>query len=199
MMKISPTPQLVKGLWKYLSDDNDSEVIHKPDSKLMPGVAWALETMGIMDAEKFLEDFATTIFETIYIPFEIGQETFNRWSLISQMATAIHEHEHVYQCQVHGPLVFAADYLAKRSSRAHYEAQAYRTNMEFRYWLTGGIDDPTYYAQKILNYGCGQDEVAYVRNYLEMSVPVIEQGAFISPITKLAIDWLEEQRKQGQA
>ena len=57
--------------------------------------------------------------------------------------------------------------------------------------LLGAMPAPDRYAQKILSYGCGAAEVAFIKTFLEMSIPVIEAGETLSPVTEAAIKWLE--------
>lgn len=185
------TPDMAAGLWQHLSSELHSEVVDKQNNTLMEAVGWLLDAFDVMDHERFLADFGTTFIRTIYLPFTPG-ELSPRWPAATQCSMAIHEHEHVWQYQEDG-FVFVAGYLTKKSSRATWEALAYRTNMEFTHWSTGSLspDAPAYYAEKIRSYGCGDDEVAFVRDFLEMSVPVILDGEIISPVVQSAVNWLE--------
>jgi hypothetical protein len=194
-MRLEITPEMAAGLWDHLSDEFGSEIVDKDDSKLMRVVGWALDAFGILDKESFLENYGTTLIDTIYLPFAPG-EVSQKWTPVKQCSMAIHEHHHVYQCNDVGAVIFSTGYLAKKSSRAHYEAEAYRTNLEFRWWLLGEMGSPTYYAEKIRNYGCGDNEVAFIEKFLEMSVPIIEAGEFTSPVTESAIKWLEANRRR---
>jgi len=193
-VRVNFTPEMVIGLWQHLEETFESDVVYKPDSTLMEGIAWALDVMDILDPKEFMDNYGTTIFNTIYIPFQVGEAGIVAgWPLVNQASMAIHEHHHVHQCATQGPVIFASSYLAKKSGRAHWEAEAYRCNMEYYYWLRGHIDDtePARYARKIKNYGCGDDEVKYIKDFLEMSLPVIRENVVISPVCTEAFKFLE--------
>jgi len=153
-------------------------------------VADFLDTMGIMDKEDFLNGYATTFFSTIYVPFVVG-EGANLWD---QMSLCAHECQHVFQSRNDGPLTFATRYLTSATSRAHYEADAYRVGMELAHWRYGSVADtePTRLAEKLRAYNCGDSEVAFVREYLEASLETVREGGVISLASQRALVWLEQ-------
>jgi len=176
-------------LWYHLSKRYGSKVASKASSELMQKVAWALDLMGIMDNEKFMEQYATTIFDTIYLPFNVGD--FAEVGPASQVVLAVHEHVHVMQCAREGSLEFCASYLALKSGRAHWEAEAYCASMQMIYYLNGQMPDIDRIARKILSYGCGQDEVEYIKAHLEMTAEPMRLGAIINDVAAEAIAFLE--------
>lgn len=184
------TSDIVVGLYNHLSKRYHSAIVEKEDSAFMGSAGWALEKMGILDAEDFMKNFASTIFYTIYLPYQVGN-IFGRWDLTSQLLIGVHEHHHVYQCQSLGAIQFSTSYLATKSGRAHWEAEAYRTGLEIYWYLEKRILDINQIAPKLLNYGCGWDEVNYMKSFLEMSVPIIKQGGIMSPVSKDAIEYLK--------
>jgi hypothetical protein len=185
------TLEMAAGLWAHMSKVYGTEVIDKDDSAMMEAVGGFLGTFGVLDKTNFMENYGTTIIKNIYIPFRPG-EISKRWYPAAQCSMCIHEHKHAWQSDDEGTFVFASAYLSKKSSRATYEAQAYSTNMEFWYWLTGRMNDPARYARRIKNYNCGDEEVAFVRDYLRMSIPMIEDPdeGFISPVVREAVAYL---------
>jgi hypothetical protein len=183
------TKEVVVGLWQCLQEEFGSEVKHKDDSAFMERVGGFLDLIGVLDKDAFMDNYATTIFDTIYLPFDIGD--FSVVSPLSQVALAVHEHEHVVQYDG-DPVEFCFMYMATKSSRAHWEAEAYRTGMELIYKLTGTMPNADYVARKILNYGCGDDEVQYIRQFLLMSQHPMKHGAIISDVTHRALTFLAD-------
>lgn len=173
--------QRVQSIWSHSQEVFRSVVVSKADSSFMNEVGWALDLMGIMDHEKFMKQYTTTIFNTIYVPFKIGSGPV---SLLSQAILAVHEHTHVFQWEKVGSLAFCSGYLAKKSTRAHWEAEAYMAGLEFEWLLTGQLSNSRTIAEKILNYGCGQAEVAYIETFLDMSIPTVRAGGIISPVVQ---------------
>ena len=136
------TPALIRTLWTYLSEEFNSEIAPKQQSKLMTAAGSFLDTLGVLDKQKFLDNYVTTIHRTIYTPFEIGDPT--TWSLRSQMRLAVHEHQHIVQGDREGWLSFDARYLASRTARAAYEAEAFGAEMELEVYLDATIDLPAF-------------------------------------------------------
>lgn len=194
-MRFEITADMAKGLWEHLSDEFDSIVIDKDNSDMMDVVGWFLDAIDVLERDRFMADFGTTLIDRIYIPFAPGEASV-KWSPVKQVAMAIHEHHHVWQSDDVGAWRFSTGYLAKKSTRAFYEAEAYRTNLEFYWWLAGNMGNPAYYAEKIRSYGCGDDEVDFVKAFLDMSIPAIEAGEILSPVCKSAFSWLEENRRR---
>ena len=182
------TPAVVAGLYQHLSDTYDSQVTSKADAEEMQAIGWALGLMGILDQDTFMQRFATTVFDNIYLPFTPGD--FSKVGAQSQVILAVHEHEHVVQYRREGPLDFCGSYLAQQSARAHWEAEAYRSSVEMCWFMYGRAPDLDRIARKILNYGCGADEVAYIKTFLGMSMPPIERGMIISDVVQTATQYL---------
>lgn len=190
--RIEVTPELVRHLWAHMSREFGSSIIQKDDSKNMAAVAWALKTMGIMDAERFMRDFSTTLIDDIYIPFEIGDPTHT--DLWSQIRLAGHEHQHVHQAKEEGTIVYTASYLGKKSGRAHWEADALLVDVELHFYQYGTLPDLHGISKKILSYGCGEAERRQIQGHLEMGAVTIEEGAVMTRAAQVAIKWLEARR-----
>jgi hypothetical protein len=188
--QVKLTPELVRGLWDYMSKTYQSRVLDKRTSDLMDLCGWGLDLMGIQDREQFLQDFSTTFFDTIWIPFEIGKPV-GKWDLWLQIVICVHEHHHVVQCRRDGALEFASKYLASDTERAVYEAEAYRGAVELHWWRWGTILDTAKLARRLLHYGCTETEVHFVDEYLKVSADAIRHGAVINETSNVAIAYLE--------
>lgn len=178
------------GLWAYLSGHYRTSIVRKGDSE-MALVAMFLDNMGIVDRERFLSRYTTTIGQTIYVPFVIGDG--DDAALWGQVVTAVHEHQHVEQAQRLGFATFATAYLFDSSRRAAFEAEAYRTTLElhrWRYHETLTDDDCDRIAGKLADYACTPEQIEFAAKYLKTSNKAIAAGAIVNDATKRAVDWL---------
>ena len=189
-----PTTDLCQSFWWYMLDEYRAEVRDKASSGRMRAAAWWLDALGIMDSEKFMNNYTTTIFSTIYTPYSIGDGD----RLWSQMKTCAHECQHVFQSRYDTPLKFAVKYLTSTTDRAHYEANAYRCDLELDFWRFGMVHDdrPYHLAQKLKAYGCDSGDREFVRAYLEASLDTVRQGGIISEASQTAITWLEQHAQE---
>jgi hypothetical protein len=185
------TPYLVRGLWAHLSQTYHSTVLAEPDSAEMRVAAKVLEGLGIVDGEKFLAEYATTIGHRIYVPFVPGVFT-RTWTAWGQLTTGVHEHVHVTQFDDHGALPFTVRYLTSLSGRAMLEVEALRTNLELHYWRFGTLPNLDHMAANALRgYGLRPADIEVAQRVLELSAESISRGAITSRVTKTAIQWLE--------
>ena len=193
-MTVILTKENTIGLWEHLQEEFGSDIKSKPDSDMMKSIGPILDAMGIMDQDVFMKRYTTTIFETIYIPFTLGDtaatpERPHGYPLFNQARLAVHEHMHVRQYQREGAVKFCGSYLLQKSARAHWEAEALLTGLEIQWFLTGRVSSPEHCAQMILNYGCGQDEAEYIEHYLKMAIPTLAAGGITSDVAQAAIDY----------
>lgn len=182
--------RVVEGLWNHLADEYFGEIVQHDSGAKMRAVGWALDVIKAGDRASFLKSCGLTIGDTMYLPFRVG-EVSKRWPATLQAEMLIHENYHVWQSIEYGGLVFAAGYLGNKSMRAHLEAEALKTNLEFQHWLTGGAPDVRPYARSVMRYGLGRNEVRYVASFLLSSMPAVMDGQ-LSLVTKVAIEWLEK-------
>src|SRR5262245_36467716 len=110
-----------------MTDHFGTTVIDKRGAVEMRLVARALDALGILNRERFLDSFATTIRRRIYLPFEIGGG--DQGDLWHQIVLCVHEHQHVVQHDRRG-LRYEIAYLTDRTERARLEAEAYRCHLE---------------------------------------------------------------------
>jgi hypothetical protein len=93
-----------------------------------------LERIGVLDAQQFLDDFCTTIGETIYLPYTPGVAS-ERWPLKLQAKIALHEHVHVAQFRAGGWVYFGMGYLLR------FEAEAFASEWDYDQWREGSVPE----------------------------------------------------------
>jgi hypothetical protein len=125
-----------------------TRVVRKADSRFMRAAGWALQALGILRRDRFMEDFTTTIGRTIYLSHYLGSGDA---SPAAQLRTLAHEHQHVVQ-ERRGGLGYYLGYAFSRARRARYEAEAYATGLEIDR-LLGARIDPDAEAELIDGYG----------------------------------------------
>lgn len=184
--------RLTKSFWSYMTEHHKTNVVDKRNSDTMRVVAMLLDSIGVLDAEAFMERFGTTFGSDIYVPWKPGEGSDDECWM--QIGTCVHEHVHVLQAREEGLLYFSGRYLLDASMRARYEAEAYRTNLELAFWRFGEI--PSYYEPRALSrvlesYGCTEEQMQFMQRYLEISLKTILKGKLHSPVTRVAIDYLE--------
>ncbi|MCP4677319.1 MAG: hypothetical protein GY854_17755, partial [Deltaproteobacteria bacterium] len=128
-VSVDITPKLVEDFWRYFQNIYSTRVVQKATAKEMRAAGWFLDRLGTMDRKTFLANYTTTIGKKIYTPFIIGEPN-DKWSLLAQLITCVHEHVHVDQSKRHGFARYAYRYLFSTAKRSMYEAEAYRSNME---------------------------------------------------------------------
>lgn len=202
----------VRKFWAYMSKHYNTKVLKKDDdlitiieaaknknimglvsglAQLNEGdeiglIAMFLDRIDMLDVEKFMTNYTTTLTDRIYVPFEIGSD---ERPLLEQVIICAHEHQHVLQWKK-DKIAFIIRYLADRAQRALYEAEAWRCSMEVEYFLTGDIPRATGYAKNLADYGCTKDDIEVVNKALRLSKQTIEAGGITTSVGKIAIKWL---------
>lgn len=189
------TSKDVKDFWKYMARKYKFEIVHKSDSASMKIIGWALSQMGIQSKDAFLKRYTTTVclgsWRAVYIPFEIGRGT--QAQLISQVETCVHEAQHVVQA---GRDSFQPmKYLRSDTSRAFYEADAYRTNMEMHWYFTGKLLSAKRLAGLLRGYRVGKADRRIAEKHLIIASKVVKRGGVISGVSKNAIRWWNRRKK----
>lgn len=182
------TPDIVKAFWEHMQSTYDSTVKDKRTALEMKLASVFLDALGITDREAFMNNYATTIGRTIYIPFTIGG---SEWPLLNQTLVCAHEHLHVVQYDDEGEIM-QSKYLANTADRAHYEIQAYRTNLELRWWLEGDMGDIGRIANNLKkNYGCNDNDVKVALKSLQLMARSVADGQVETVTGQEAIAWFE--------
>lgn len=168
----------------------DCIVINKNNSAFMRVVGQFLDGLKILDKERFLEQYTTTIGRTIYVPFVIGEESVE-FPLLNQVSILTHECVHVCQYRDED-MTFVLAYLFDSMARAAYEAQAMAANMEIRMWNDSTIDDIdcAKSAEKLRDYNCNDEEIQIVVPMLKTKKSIVSQGGLITEPGKVAISYL---------
>lgn len=189
--RVDPTPDDVREFWKAMQGKWDTQRIDKADASDMRVLADLLNLLGIVDKDRFMRMFTTTVGNRIYTPFEPGVPA-EGWSLWQQIRICVHEHHHVFQDRVAGGLGFEWNYITSSAKRAHYEAEAYRCEMVLEWRYQGRMLDPKALAGLLRDYGCSADDVAVAEKMLSLSVPSIKAGAIASDVCRWAVGWLDQ-------
>lgn len=180
------TSEVVKQLWEHMCERYGTTVVHKQDSWIMRLAARVLTT------PRFLDAYVTTLGKTIYVPFEIGEES-DDWSLVAQAAVCAHEHQHLVQQRRDG-FWYGWRYAVDSGARAGYETEAYRATLEMKYAL--GYDGQqlhfaaTNYAQGLKNYGCTDADVGVAMITLSLACDEIVRGAVKTEAAQYALECL---------
>lgn len=189
--KVNPTADDVREFWATMEHRWDTKRIDKSKATEMRLVAEALDVMGIVNKQDFLRRFTTTFGGRIYTPFEPGIPTPD-WSLWGQITVCTHEHHHIWQDRAAGGIGFEWGYLTNPAQRAHYEAEAYRTDMVMNWRYQGRMPDPWALASLLRYYGCSQADVDVTGKMLALSIPSIKAGAIASDVCRWATTWLDQ-------
>jgi hypothetical protein len=172
-----------------MTNSYNTRVIQRVDAVEMKVAARLLNLIGVVDVKTFMARSATTLGRRIYIPFTTGIER-DHWSLWDQITTCVHEHQHVVQYEREGQ-TFMWKYLLRSAARAHYEADAYRCDLELQYWRDGSLPDVHALAELLRNYKCNETDIAVTEKQFNLSIKTLEQGAIINEASRRAIRWLD--------
>lgn len=188
---MDPTPSIVSGLWKHMTQHFNTTVINKSSSTEMQLVSSLLGALHIVDQQSFLNQYTTTLGRRIYAPFTPGvSAAANGWSLWAQTIVCAHEHEHVVQLDRLGPITFDYRYLTDTPSRTRLEAEAYRSSLELNWWHTKTLPEPAALAGLLRGYGVTDTDVAMAGAILAASAEAVKHGAIMNQASAVAIAWL---------
>jgi len=183
------TSDLVRRFWHHMAARFRAQIVPKASAAEMQIVSELLNRMGIADKDDFMRRFATTIGRRIYLPFAPG-DVSPGWGLLSQVETCVHECHHIVQYDSLGPPMFVYQYVVSKARRALLEAQAYRTNLEMRFRLTGQMLDPASLAASLRSYDVSEADVLVATRILAAAVPTIRAGGVMGPACSEAQRWL---------
>jgi hypothetical protein len=111
--------------------------------------------------------------------------------LWQQIAVCVHEHYHVGQDRSMDGLLFEYSYASNSTTRAYYEAEAYRVNMTLDWRYMGNVLDPAYLASLLKAYNCNEGDIRMVEKMLRVSLVAIKRGAIPGTVTQFACNWLD--------
>jgi len=182
-------PDEVVSFWRHMQERFGTTTVNKADAVEMQIVASVLDALGILDKERFLKSFTTTLGRKIYTPFDVGSAN-DSWDLWDQMVVCVHEHQHVVQHDREG-LSFEVSYVTDRAARARFEAEAYRSNLEMHFWRYGTPTRSRPLAELLHDYGCRPEDVEVAARSLALANVSVRRGAVLNESTWAALDWLD--------
>jgi hypothetical protein len=182
-------PDEVFAFWAHMQQRFGTTTVNKADAVEMQIVGSVLDTLGILDKERFLRSFTTTLGRKIYAPFDVGSAN-EVWDLWDQVVVCVHEHQHVVQHEREG-LSFEVSYVADRAARARFEAEAYRSNLEMHFWRFGSPMRSRPVAELLHDYGCRPEDVEVAAHSLALANVAVRRGAVLNEATRAALDWLD--------
>jgi hypothetical protein len=152
----------------------------------------------VLPTSDFIEGYVTTIGRTIYVPFEIGDESpvgNHMWSLEGQAAVCAHEHQHVVQQRRDG-FWYSWRYATNTAARAAYETEAYIATLEMK-WALGAdgwdlYQDAKRHAEGLKNYGCTDNDVAVAAIQLAGACTDITRGVRKTEAARMALEYLQQ-------
>jgi hypothetical protein len=109
-----------------------------------------------------------------------------------RVACGAREHQHVHQAQTLGLVTYGARYIFSASTRADYEAEAYRATFELSWWHALTMPDPNAVAQLLSGYGVSQTDIQVTAATLREAADSIRRGAVLNYATSVALEWLNQ-------
>ena len=189
-MNLVLTSDLVRSFTQFMVNRFGAKVIRKNDATEMRLVGWFLGTMGILDKTRFINGFATTVGRRIYLPFEPGDLSLDV-SLWSQVATIVHECQHVVQYDKFGAVSFVSKYLGSTAGRTSLEVDAYTTAIELEWWRSQRKIDPASLALLMKDYAVKDLDIKVAAVCLRTIAETVWSGAVVTTTSRAAINWFE--------
>lgn len=135
-------------------------IVDKADSVMMHRAASLLDAAGVIQDDNFMHNYASTIGEVIFVPFQPGIER-GVWDLDNQLAVLAHEARHVEQWRSRGGMAMTATY-ATSSGRVMIEGDAYTIQMLVSILLCMDIWDLDHASRLMRNYAVRpSDELSF--------------------------------------
>lgn len=119
--------QIIVAYCAFLTTTMHIDVVNKHDSAAMERFGALLQSAGVVRDDAFMNQYATTIGETIFVPFVPGVPS-GRWTLEGQITVLAHEARHVEQTRRMGQAVMAVQYFTS-AGRVLIEGEAYSVQM----------------------------------------------------------------------
>lgn len=191
MSRVEPTPDHVAGLWHAMAQRWGTRAVSKAESMQMRAVSHLLDGIGVLDAPSFMRRYTTVVGRTIYCPFALGVPS-DAHPLWAQLVVGVHEHQHVVQLEREGRVSYSVRYVASRSARAMWEAEAYTCNLELHWWRHGRVRDAGEVARRLKDYGLGERNVEAAERVLCDANTRIARGEVVTEAGAFARAWLAE-------
>lgn len=172
----------VRAFTQFMTENVHCQIISTANSEIRD----ILHMMGIRNARKFLDKYAITLGNTIFVPFKIGEGDRNKRT--RQVEVLCHEMIHVHQYR-HNAAKFAAEYALSRSKRAHYEAEAIHADIELHYYLTGAKYDVSRFVDMLQAYRVRRRDLRVTKKHLTLISKFMKQGKGSHAVTRVAMKW----------
>lgn len=191
MRPVTVTQDDVIEFWRVMMEHYGATLIDKTSDADMKIVADALNAMGIMDRERFLTGFTTTIGTKIYAPFTPGTP-IGGWNLWNQITVCTHECYHIAQSRQFEGIEFGWRYITSATARAYYEVEAYRSDMVLNWRYQNATLNPALLAGVLRDgYACPEADVRMAEKMFRLSLISIKKGAIPGEVTQFACNWLD--------
>lgn len=184
------TPEDVRDFYIAMCGHYNVKLIDKNNSADMQMLADNLDRLGIVDHDRFLRDFVTTVGNKIYAPFTPGIAV-GVWDLWQQTMVLGHEIQHVAQDRAKEGILFEFEYTSNSTKRAYYEMEAYRVQQTLAWHFRGEELSPRALAELLRDYNCDQADIDMVCKMLMISAKAIQKGAVPGAVCQFEVDWLE--------
>lgn len=179
------TRSSVIGLWNHLLKKYNGSLCSKKDAPVMKVAAHLMDRLGIMDDRRFMNDFYTTLEDTVYTPVGITIGDGSKAELYDQAEKAVHEVLHIIQD-------VDLSFLFSDRARARIETDAFIASMEFYYWMHGTLPSTSAYVNKLKSYSLRKSDLIYARAKLALARRRCKKGRIRSVTVKDAIAYLKK-------
>lgn len=186
------TPGLVQNFHRYLSKTFEFSIIDKKNAIEMEIIARFLPKITPIDPKIFMAKYSTTLYNRVYLPYEIGQG--KKSDLFGQIVTITHEAQHVTDFRTN-PTDMAL-YIVWDAQRTRIEVRAMTSKLYLQWWYNGTIPNLTKMAEGLYYYGLDANDQNVARKQLRVHAPIARRG--IVPrnlVVNRAISWLRKNCK----
>ena len=173
-MTFKATPADVRALCRHLERKHGWEIVDKRDDKAQRKIAKALDRLGIVDRDDWLDRWSMMLGGTMYLCFTPGETGPGAPSLVDQIDTIVHEGHHGMQEKK--VKRFRSKYLGSSAKRARFEARADHAKMEVHWFQTGRLLNPSLLALKLDAYMVESYDVADYIKHLRICSFAVEHG-----------------------
>lgn len=180
----------------YMTGKFGSKIAPKETSDIMKAVAFGFDaakffgTGGLASGQDFLNDYTTTLGDTIYMPASVRDG-----DPIQFIEILTHETQHVIQYKAN-QVEFVWLYASEAEARVKYETDAYGSGLAILGWLSAGFDynqaPAGVVASLIAGYHLQQQDADLATKALQSHVVSLKNGIVMSQSGREAIAWFEQ-------
>lgn len=192
VMNKNLTPELVQNFHRYLSKAFGFSIVDKKNAIEMEIIARVLPKITPIDPKIFMTKYSTTLYNQVYLPYEIGQG--KKSDLFSQIVTITHEAQHVADFGTN-PTDMAL-YLVLDAQRTRIEVRAMTSKIYLQWWYNGTIPNLTKMVESLYYYGLDASDQNVARKQLKVHASIARRG--IVPrnlVVNRAVSWLRKNCK----